>query len=305
MGVFEKMHAGVDRLRELPGVRRLRRAAYENRFREARAAHLFHGVFATFEEAQRAAPTTAPIGYDHAGATGLYIGQTEPTEHDYAAFFWLAEAIAAGATSIVDLGGNVGVKFMALRSRLALPAALRWTVVDVPAVVRRGQELQAADPAADARLGFSADLAALDDADVVYASGTLQYLPSTLAELLNAAARKPSRIVVNTTPVHAGRAFFTVNNIGSSYCPYRVQSHPVFVAEMAQAGYELRDRWFNVGKAMRIPFQPDHDVAAYSGYCFDRTPAPCGSGRVEAAQGGAGGPDDDGRRDAGAEVDVP
>jgi putative methyltransferase (TIGR04325 family) len=306
MGVFEAMHAGVDRLRELPGVRQLRRAAYENRFREARAAHLFNGVFATFEEAQRAAPPTAPIGYDHVGATSLYLGQTEPTEHDYAAFFWLAEAIAGGATSIVDLGGNVGFKFIALRSRLRLPPTLRWVVVDVPAVVRRGEELQAAEAeAADPRLAFSADVAALDGADVVYASGTLQYLPSTLAELLDGTARKPRRIVVNTTPIHERLSFFTINNIGSSYCPYRVQSHPEFVAAMAQAGYVVRDRWLNGGKAMRIPFQRDHDVPAYSGYCFDLSASPLGSGAVEQAQAGIRRADDHGSRNAWAEVDVP
>jgi putative methyltransferase (TIGR04325 family) len=66
------------------------------------------------------------------------------------------------------------------------------------------------------------------------------------------------------------RSFYTLNNISTAFCPYHVQSRPEFLGSVTRAGYKLRNHWENVGKGMRIPFSPDHDVEAYSGFCFDR-----------------------------------
>lgn len=269
MGLFDALHRGVDALREAPGMRAARRAAYERRFREARAAHLFHGVHPSFEAAARAAPPTAPLGYDDRASTDLYLGHLRPDVHDYPAFFWLRDAFAGGARRVVDLGGNVGIKYHAWTSLAPLPEAVEWRVVDVPAVVARGRELQAARPGGE-RLSFGTDPAALAGVDVLYVSGTLQYLPETLAQLLARAPARPPRLVVNTTALHETRSFFTLNNIGSAYCPYRVQARGEFVASLEALGYRVRDRWANVGKSMRIPFVAGHDIDAYSGYCLDR-----------------------------------
>lgn len=269
MPLFSALHEGVDRIQSLPGIRHLRAAAYARRFRDARAAHLFRGLYASHDEAARAAPRTAPLGYDHAASTDLYIGQERPTAHDYPAFFWLMQSITSGAGTVVDLGGNVGVKFAALRSITSLPAGLRWLVVDVPAVVRRGRELHHRTPSPDGRLRFSDEPGDVGEADVLYASGTLQYLPDTLGQRIVSGGRRPRRIVVNTTPIHANRSFFTLNNIGSAFCVYRVTARADFVGELEALGYKLRDEWSNVGKAMRIPFESGFDVEAYSGLCFD------------------------------------
>lgn len=268
MGLFDSLHRSVEALREAPGVRALRRLAYERRFRAARAAHLFHGVHDSFEAAARSAPPTAPIGYDDPASTDLYVGHVRPDVHDYPAFFWLRDAFASGARRLVDLGGNVGIKYHAYTSLSPLPAGCEWRVVDVPAVAARGRELQAGRPSGES-LVFDTDPARLSGTDVLFTSGTLQYLPETLAELLSRADGRPARIVVNTTALHDTRSFYTLNNIGTAYCPYRVQGREAFVASLEALGYRVRDRWLNVGKALRIPFTEGCDVEAYSGFCFE------------------------------------
>ncbi len=270
MGVFETVHRRIEDFRVMPGVRHLRRAAYERRFASARAGHMFRGIYASFDGAQRDAPATAPLGYDNPQSTGLYIGRVEVQAHDYPAFFWLAQSLHDGMRSIADLGGNVGIKFRALQSLKPLPAGARWLVIDVPQVVRRGQALCRPDDPGTAALRFSDRFADASGCELLYASGTLQYLPQSLGEMIGQLDRPPRRIVVNTTPIHETLSFFTLNSIGSAYCPYRVQARGSFLAEMAAAGYTLRDSWLNPGKGMQIPFSEGHDIRDYSGFCFDR-----------------------------------
>jgi putative methyltransferase (TIGR04325 family) len=274
MGVLDAVHRRVDDLREFPGIRQLRKVAYDRRFESAREAHMFRGVFGSYAEAQADAPSTAATGYDNPESAELYVGEQRANAFDYPAFFWLAQSIREGATSIVDLGGNIGFKYYALRALMVLPAQLRWLVIDVPEVIRRGDELKRQDPAlAGTGLAFSADYGDVDGVDVLYASGALQYLPVSLEELLQGLRRPPRRIVVNTTPIHASRSFFTLNSIGSAYCPYRVQSRSDFEQGAARMGYVVRDSWLNPGKSMHIPFVEGHDVPDYSGYCLEREAA--------------------------------
>lgn len=269
MGVFERMHGLIDRLQSAPGIRQAREAAYRRRFATQRAAHLFYGVYESFDEAQSHAPTTAPVGYDNPASTDLYIGDARPSPHDYPAFFWLSDAFGQGHLRVVDLGGNIGMKFRALLSLTELPTGLDWCVVDVPEVVRRGRLVKEAESTPDPRLRFCDRIGDIDSIDVLFASGVLQYLPNTLGDMLRPMKSLPRRVVVNTTPIHPSRSFFTLNSIGTAYCPYRVTARSAFRDELESLGYRLRAEWINPGKGMHIPFVEGHDVPDYRGMCFD------------------------------------
>jgi putative methyltransferase (TIGR04325 family) len=271
MGVFNAAHRLVDAVREMPGVQQSRQRAYERQFRTARAAHLFLGRFESFDEALRAAPPTAPMGYDNQASTDHYLGRDQAQDTDYPALFWLAQGITQhGLRRVVDLGGNVGNQFLALRAMMSLPQDLQWLVIDVPQVVQRGQQLwQAQAQRGAAELAFSTQDSDIEGADLLFVSGALQYLPETLAQKLMRLSIKPPRIVVNTTPIHPTTSFFTLNSIGSAYCPYRVQSRAEFVGGLAGLGYSVRDSWLNRGKGMHIPFVNGCDVEDYSGFCFE------------------------------------
>ena len=64
--------------------------------------------------------------------------------------------------------------------------------------------------------------------------------------------------------------FFTLNNIGTAYCGYRVQAREPFIRGIEAQGYRLRDQWRNLGKRMPVIGQPEYSVEHYSGFCFDR-----------------------------------
>lgn len=172
--------------------------------------------------------------------------------------------------TVLDVGGSVGIKYFAFSSLLPFPVDLQWMVLDVPAVVERGRQF-ASERQAERNLSLTTDLSEGEGVDVLLASGVLQYLPQTLAQLLAGLKRPPKRVVVNTTPIHPDTSFITLNSIGTAFCPYRVQAHGTFVREVSEVGYRLRDNWQNPGKSMWIPFERGLDLDSYSGFCFDRT----------------------------------
>lgn len=268
---FDRVHRLIDRLGSLPGIQDLRRAAFARHFRRG-MGHAFCGRFDTFAEAAANVPTGLPPSYDNPAAAGMYVDAIQVDHHDYPSLFWLQHALLAGHRRIVDLGGSTGIKFYAFRPLLDLPAEALWRVIDVPAVAPLGRELAVRRGAGPA-LEFSSELADADGCDVLFASGSLQYLPQSLGEMLAGWQRPPARIVVNTTPIHPSRSFFTLNSIGTACCPYRVTAHDEFVEQVVRRGYRLRAEWRNLGKRLDLPYEPGLSLQHYSGFCFDREPA--------------------------------
>lgn len=238
-------------------------------FVNARRAHLFRGVFESFDEAVDSAPATAPVSYDNPESARMYLDRLAIDDHDYPALFWVAQSLREGMERVVDVGGAVGVKYFAFREFLDYPPELVWTVIDVPAVAEEGRRLAAAR-GVQRQLRFSDDLCAADGMDLFYASGALQYLDRSLPEILALMSRPPRRLIINTTPIHERHAFFTLNSIGSAYCGYRVEAREAFVDGVVAQGYRLRDQWKSIGKRMEVIGRPEYSLDDYSGFCFDR-----------------------------------
>ena len=241
----------------------------EQRFRENASANLFLGVFETFEAAAASAPATRPLGYDNPESAALYLKRLRIDDYDYPALFWLARSLAEGLRGVADIGGSVGIKYFAFGKFLGLPPEMVWRVIEVPAVVQRGRAF-AGERGVAGSLQFDDDVRAIDGLDILFASGSLQYLPLTLAQILAGLENKPRRIIVNTTPMHPKRNYFTLNSVGTAFCPYRVQHSETFIHSVSELGYRLRDEWRNVGKRMEIPFHPEESLDDYAGFCFDR-----------------------------------
>ncbi len=242
-----------------------RRAEFDRRFEANHAReNLFRGVFETADAARAAIPREAPVGYDNAESAGLYAIRSRPDAYDYAPMFWLKRAIDEGARRIFDVGGHVGLKWYAFRDAIGYPPDLRWTVCDVPAVIDEGARI-ARERGVDAQLRFTGDYADLAGCDVLFASGALQYLPMSLGDWLRGLPAMPSRIVLNTTPLHPDREFFTVNSTGAAFCPYRVMREGALVGALRGLGFKAVDRWVNVGKTLTIPFEDGYDLPEYRG----------------------------------------
>lgn len=231
--------------------------------------NLFFGVHETWEAASAEAAAFGAVGYDNTASAAIYDHRTRVDTYDYPALCWLMRSMHDGLRRVSDIGGSIGIKFLAFRDALAPWPDLRWKVYDVPAAVAHGRELSATRGDSD-RLSFADTFDGLQDCDVLYASGVLQYLPQTLGAAIAGWGKRPKRIIINTTPIHPEAAYFTVNSIGTAFCPYRIQTQAALVRELTKLNYKVRESWINPDKRMTIPLQPEFSLNHYSGFCLDR-----------------------------------
>lgn len=258
---------------DLPGIRHWRHERFKNRFENGQAVGTCRGVFDSYEAAAAAAPASRPLGYDHDDAAGMYhdrIGQIYSS--DYPMMFWLQRALDLGARRVFDLGGHIGLSYYSYATRMVLPQDLSWQVCDVPAVVDSGRR-EAAARDSTGRLRFTADFAEAAQADVLFTAGCLQYLQETLAQRVASLPRQPEWLLVNLLPLHPARGYWTVQSIGTAYCPYRVQHDEGFFQDILRLGYRRLDRWENLEKSCWVAFDDLHSLDRYHGAAFRLDPA--------------------------------
>ena len=140
---------------------------------------------------------------------------------DYPLVYWLGRLLADGHRRIFDLGGHIGISYYGFRHYLDYPSGLEWKVHDVPAVMAAGRKW-AAEHDPSRQLSFADASGDADGQDILVSTGALQYLDYTLPELLQRLQKKPTHVLLNLTPMHPTRAFFTLQNMGIAICPYRV-----------------------------------------------------------------------------------
>lgn len=266
---FDVLHTAVERLSMAPGLRHIRESRFDRVFVSNPGLNLFRGVYASFDEALASIPVQRRQGYDCDEAATLYENWLDVFDYDYPALFWVQRSIAQGMRSVCDLGGNIGFKYLAFHKLADFPADLRWTVIDLPAIVARGRTF-AQEHGVSHALCFTDDANAADGHELLFASGSLQYLPRSLPEILLSSSAKPKRIVVNITPIHPSRGFFTINSFGPGFAPYRVQQRGEFIDGIERAGYRLADEWKNLKKSLDMPFDKELCIDHYSGFCFER-----------------------------------
>lgn len=272
MQTVERIHRLVDRVLALPPIRQLLLRRYDRQFSQNRRHNLFRGVFASFDAAERTAPSSRPVGYDNPDAAAMYMNRTRRVyATDYPMLFWLDRLLAKGQRTIVDLGGHVGVSFYSYASYLRYPPDMRWTVLDVPAVAVQGREL-AKKLDTTGQLAFTDQVNDADGADILMALGSLQYLPDTLPERLARLRKAPTHLLLNLVPVHSDQDYFTLQSIGTAFCPYHVIKVDNLVKGLEALGYAMVDRWENPEKQCTIPFQPNYSLDEYHGFFFSRRP---------------------------------
>jgi putative methyltransferase (TIGR04325 family) len=234
---------------------------YGESFASGTSPHVFHGVYDTFEQALAMAPPSAPVGYDNDEAASLYRARPIYPE-DYAVLFWL-RSLAGTSTHLFDYGGHAGGMFDAFKPLLSLPAGFEWTIYDVPAVVAAGRALN--ESRSDPKPRFTSDWHDASQADILLASGSLQYLKPSAAALLAELGRLPRHLVINQQPLHDRLEYFTLQRIGGIFCPYRISRRDRFFESLESLGYRVVDSWENAGKSCYVPTYPSHGVTAYTG----------------------------------------
>ena len=263
-----RLQRGVDAIGRWPRFQQAREQRARQTFVDNRTDNLFYGVHGNWAEAEAAAREFGAVGYDNESTVSLYEGRVRKDQHDYPSLYWIYRSMLEGHRSVFDIGGNIGIKYLAFKEALERWPELTWRVQDVPAVIEHGRKLAAARGDGQA-LQFTDSFSGGDGIDVLFASGVLQYLPVTLGEILRDYKALPKRIVINTTAIHAEREFFTVNSIWTAYCPYRVQTQASLIRGLTTLGYRLRETWVNPDKPLVIPGRPELSLKHYSGYCLD------------------------------------
>jgi len=258
----------IEKAKTLPGMRELRAAHHERIFHEA-TWQAFHGVYTTLDDARGAIPAGKSSSYDNPASAALYEDRLDRIyPHDYPPMFWM-QSLVPHAHSVFDLGGHVGIAYYGYEPYIGPFDHLEWLVCDVPAVVEAGNRL--AERRNRPGLAFTSRHEDADGAHILYASGSLQFIvEETLPDLLERLSDRPPHVVLNMMPTTTKPTFFTLNNVGTAICPYRVANEAEFVASMSALGYETVDTWTNPEKRCSIPLHPDHSVEGYRGFYFRR-----------------------------------
>jgi len=195
----------------------------------------------------------------------MYRDSLQPRWGDYALIYWLSRIIDTGST-LLDIGGNIGLVFYAFEKYLSYPPDFKWVVYDLPASIQAGREFVKDRPRPN--LQFAARLDDCPHPDIVLASGALQYLDYSLADFLATLSPRPQHVLINKLPAYEGRPFVTLQDIGPSICAYRIFNCEEFIAGIRASGYDLVDRW-SIGELhCAIPFHPSRTVNGYSGMYF-------------------------------------
>ena len=249
-------------------LREWHRFEYQEHFGQTtfRPARMFSGVYPSVDEALSAMPKHARVGYDHEDMADRHTSEGQQVwPSDYPVLFWL-KSLLRDDSVVFDLGGSTGISYYAFDKYLGYPQGLSWTVCEVPAVVRRGEEI--AKERGECRLQFTTRFEDANDADVCLVSGALQFFETPLHVSLAQLIAKPRHLLINRTPFCPTPSFVTLHNLGPSICVYRILNFQEFVGNLVSIGYSLVDRWKNAEFSCYIPFHPDRAIEAYEGMYF-------------------------------------
>lgn len=260
---------------ELPGISLISKPLYRQYFRRPyRQGNIYYGIYSDYDaalkQACRLASDLIPPTYDVDQASIMYRSQlTSLRACDYPALHWVQRILAEGGRAVFDLGGHIGVAYYGFERYIDYPLGTSWTVNDLPIVTAAGRAL-ANRRDTFGRLHFADSPAAANGADLLICTGALQYLDYSLTELLDQLVDRPRHVLLNLTPLHPDRAFFTLQNLGIAICPYRVESRRELVIAMQDRGYRIWDEWRLSERQLKVPFEPDYDVDYYQGIYFVR-----------------------------------
>jgi putative methyltransferase (TIGR04325 family) len=247
-------------------VQALRRERYRRRFESPEGYTMHSGVFRSFDEAAASVPHAT--GCNHATISAEFEDKIDRVfPYDYPFLFWLQRIFSnSAASSLVDIGGHIGVHYYAYRKFLELPRKLKWLVVELAEIAKAGQER--AERLAAPGLSFTTSLEILNShpTDIILSSGALHYIEKPL--LWNAIARmesKPQHILLNKVPLYQGEDFVSLQNVRPGFSPLYVWNRLEFIRKFEHTGYRLVDEWSVPERHFHIFDDPLRSFGSFSG----------------------------------------
>jgi putative methyltransferase (TIGR04325 family) len=238
--------------------------------RTDRAGHLFSGLYPSYKEAMADIPASRATGWDHDETAKLWQDEIDPVRpSSYPVFFWLS-CLLREDTTLIDLGGSIGLTYYALRRYLNLPNGATWTVIEVPAIADEGARIAARENATNLR--FVSQIADAPAADILLSAGAMHFMEESIPGLLERLPKKPRFILLNKLPVADYENTWTLHNYGPALTPNRVFNDREFIGYFESHGYRLKDRWAMEDLYLLIPFHPEKYLRAFSGFLFELAP---------------------------------
>lgn len=237
----------------------------------------YRGVFDSFENAHNQSIDSLSNEYDVINQKkGKHLEEEIPLidkrvlDIDYPLLFWLSRLIKP-SDQILELGGSIGQGFYSFENYFPYPDGIGWTIAELQAAVEAGQKM--ARQRHEDRLEFivSEKLHEAKRADIFVTAGTLQYMNSSISQLLEQLAEPPKHVLIHNLPAHPSKDFWTLQYLGVCEVPYHVHSLADLIPSIEKAGYSLVDQWKNK-RLLEIPYHPNNKVEAYFGFYFRKQP---------------------------------
>ncbi len=226
----------------------------------------FTGAYASYEAALAAARRQSLAGYDHDEiATVAFTKMCQLAPWDYPVLFWIS-SLLPDINGLVDAGGHMGTKYRAFQPLLPLSTSFRWTVYDLPAIVRAGRSL--AEKEGLAHLHFVDRIEEAGEMPLFLGSGLMQYLDMPLSRLLMTMPSLPRHLILNKVALRKGGSLVTLERIGRSYVPYHMRNEAEFIGDVTRLGYKQVDRWSIPSLSHAIDTHPEMGRSESAGFYF-------------------------------------
>ncbi len=255
--------------RALKATAQLASAAVARGRAKTERAPRFCGAYDSREMALAALPKSKQAGYDDESVADVsFVQMCDRMSWDYPLIFWL-ERLLGDDNVVIDAGGHMGTKFIAFSDVLDL-RKVAWTVYDLPGIVRAARDRQIAGDVPK-EIEFVSDTNALPKADIVIASGLLQYLDVPFGAFVDALPQRPKHILLNKVALRDGPGIFTVERIGRARVPYQIRCRGDWMNEVSKTGYNIVDQWEIPDLGHVIATHPWHGRSESWGFLLTRS----------------------------------
>jgi putative methyltransferase (TIGR04325 family) len=217
-----------------------------------RARGRFYGIFNSLAEAKKCIGPGRPNSY----------GAVELTENDIDSYMQIhlfdypvimnLLMMKNQIKSLIDFGGHIGVKYYAYKRLIPNIDEIIWKVVDFQSCIERGR-IEALRRGAK-NLFFQSNILEAGESDVLLISGAIQYVTTSIGDLLDSMACFPRFIIINKLPVHFGPDYYTIENFGNTKIPYRIYNNIGFDAQLFSRNFIKLDTWTIPSRKISIPF---------------------------------------------------
>lgn len=203
-------------------------------------------------------------GYDNDAVTDrAFENMCRIVTWDWPVLFWLGRLLPETAC-LLDAGGHQGTKYRAFRNHLNLPGGVKWVIYDVPAIVRAGRERARREGLEG--LSFIDNLADAPCAEVLLASGLLQYLDIPFDQFVRRLPVLPRHLVLNKVATREGPSVVTLEFFGRAEVPYQIRNRTEFLSTLDSLGYDIVDEWQIHDLSRHIVTHPHLGTSTSYGY---------------------------------------